>query len=241
MTLAIISDVHGNHEALCRVLDDIDDRGIDDIFCLGDCIGYGPDPEEVIEAVRARNIPALLGNHELAARDRASLSWFNPRARLSLEITVAMLSLASLNYIQKLPSSVTRDDVRFVHGFPPDSVHTYLFQKSDFELTATFNQMAERICFVGHTHDLEIIEFTGRRIKRWPLVPGSSLLNPEYRYIINVGSVGQPRDGSNKAKYVLWDKDDNRIEVRAIPYDIDTVVSKIKARGLPEEHAERLR
>lgn len=241
MTLAIISDIHGNHEAFEQVLDDIEDHGAEEIICLGDCIGYGPESEEVIQDVRVRNIPTLLGNHELAARDRAHMSWFNPRARLSLEITIAMLSPSSLQYIKNLPTSLVMNDDRFVHGFPPDSVRTYLFQKTDLELMATFREMSERICFVGHTHDLEIIEFNDRQVTRQPLPPGPTLLTPDQQYIINVGSVGQPRDGSNEAKYVLWHREENRIEVRAIPYDINAVIAKIKSRGLPKENAERLR
>jgi len=240
MTLAIISDIHGNHEALCQVLDDIDTHDAEKIVCLGDCIGYGPDSEKVIEVVRARKFPVLMGNHELAACDRSHLNWFNPRARLSLEITIAMLSPSSLEFIQDLPTYLVVGNDRFVHGFPPDSVHTYLFQKTELELLVAFNQMAERICFVGHTHDLEIVECNDQQVTRRPLAPGPTLLASDHQYIINVGSVGQPRDGSNEAKYVLWDKKENRIEVRSVPYDIQTVVQKIKARGLPEENAKRL-
>lgn len=241
MTLAIISDIHGNHEALDQVLNDIDAHGAKDIICLGDCIGYGPESEGVIQAVRARKIPTLLGNHELAARDRSHLNWFNPRARQSLEMTIAMLSPSSLNYMQDLPTSMVVDGDRFVHGFPPDSVHTYLFQKTELELMATFNEMVEGICFVGHTHDLEIIEFDGQLVTRHPLAPGPTLLASDQQYIINVGSVGQPRDGSNEAKYVLWYKEEHRIEVRSVPYDINAVIAKIKACGLPKENADRLR
>jgi diadenosine tetraphosphatase ApaH/serine/threonine PP2A family protein phosphatase len=240
MTSAIISDIHGNQEALLQVLDDIEAHSVKEIICLGDCIGYGPDSEPVIQAVRKRGIPTLLGNHELAARDQTHLTWFNPRAKKSLEMTIAMLSPASLEFIQGLPTSLIIGEDRFVHGFPPDSVHTYLFQKTDLELMAAFNQMAQRICFVGHTHDLEIVEFDNRQITRRPLAPGSIPLTGDRQYIINVGSVGQPRDGSNEAKYVLWQKDENRIEVRCVPYDIDAVIEKINARGLPEENARRL-
>ena len=241
MTLAIISDIHGNLEAFEQVLTDIDALGVEAIICLGDCIGYGPDSEAVIQVVRSRKIPTLLGNHELAVRDKAHLSWFNPRARKSLEMTMATLSSVSLEFIQDLPTSLVMEGDRFVHGFPPDSVRTYLFQKSDLELVATFNEMTERLCFVGHTHDLELIEYKAQAITRGPLLQGTTELAGDQHFIINVGSVGQPRDGTNEAKYVLWYKTENRVEVRSVPYDIDAVAAKIKARGLPIENAERLR
>ena len=240
MKIAVISDIHGNYEAFKQVLIDIDAKGISKIICLGDCIGYGPDPERVIQLVRNRHIPTLLGNHELAVRDKAHMNWFNPKARLSLEITLAMLSVESMDFIQTLPRKLVFEDGYFVHGFPPDSVRTYLFQKSEFELMAQLNQMSQKACFVGHTHDLEIVEYDGRRIERKPLAIGRTSLTESHQYIVNIGSVGQPRDGSNTAKYLIWNKKNNAIEIRSIPYDIQKVVDKITAAGLPEGNANRL-
>ncbi len=130
---------------------------------------------------------------------------------------------------------------RFVHGFPPDSINTYLFQVSYDRLKQVFKEIEEKICFVGHTHELEIIGFDGKVFEHIPISEACvKHLYKERRYIINIGSVGQPRDGNNNAKYVIWNTDDYTVEVKFIPYDIAGVVNKIIKAGLPKVHAERL-
>ncbi len=240
MKIAIISDIHGNFEALKAVLSDIDNAIVEKTISLGDVIGYGPEPEAVIQEIRQRKIPSIIGNHEMAVSDRQHLNWFNPMARRSLEITLEMLSGESLEFIRQLPYSIVESGSRFVHGFPPDSAQTYLFRKTSYELKNTLSTMAEPICFVGHTHDLEVVQYDNRKIERWPLEKAIHTLKRENRYIINIGSVGQPRDGSNHAKYVIWDTEENTINVKFISYDIASTVAKIKAAKLPESHANRL-
>jgi predicted phosphodiesterase len=240
MRMAVISDIHANLEALEQVLTDIDGSNIDRVVCLGDNIGYGPEPEQVVAMINDHHIPSILGNHELAVIDQNYLTWFNPLARRSLLKTIAMLSEKTINFISKLKPFMTYDSYRFVHGFPPDSATTYLFQIAEDELLQTIKQMKEKICFVGHTHRLEIIDFNGRSIIRSPLTQSVVDLNNADRYIINIGSVGQPRDGDNHAKYIILDTEKNSIEVKFIPYDIASVVNKIVESGLPTEHAIRL-
>lgn len=240
LKLAIISDIHGNLEALSNVLADIDSITVDNLVCLGDCIGYGPDPEAVITEIRRRRIPMLMGNHELALCHPDQLAWFNPLAQASLRKSLTMLSPDSVDFIAQLPNHLVCAQCLCVHGYPPDSVRTYLFQKSTEALLATFKSMPEPVCFVGHTHDLEIVVYDGRRVDRRPLKSGAISLNSKERYIINVGSVGQPRDGNNNAKYAIFDTDRWELDIRFVPYDIATTAAKIKAAGLPESHANRL-
>ncbi len=240
MKIAVLSDIHGNFEALGQVLTDAENQRVDHMLCLGDCIGYGPEPEAVVAEVRRRSIPSIIGNHEMAVLDRIHLNWFNPMARTSLEKTFTMLSAASMDFIRGLPYFQVLFGCRCVHGFPPDSAQTYLFQKAAPELRKAFLSMAERICFIGHTHNLEIIQFDGRQVDRRPLPEGITALDPNDRYMINVGSVGQPRDGTNHAKYVIWNQESAGIEVRFVPYDIAATVAKIEAAGLPLSHAKRL-
>ncbi len=240
MRIAILSDIHSNYDALQKVLADATHAHVDSLICLGDCIGYGPEPEAVIQEVRRLDIPSILGNHEMATLDPSHLDWFNPLARRSLEQTIRMLSEDSLNYIRQLPFCRIVSQARFVHGYPPDSAQTYLFQKSAPELRKTFDTMAERLCFVGHTHTLEIIRYDGRQVDRTLLGQGKTNMADDVSYIINVGSVGQPRDGTHHAKYVIWDLSEKSIEVRFVAYDIASTVAKIKAAGLPESHANRL-
>jgi predicted phosphodiesterase len=241
MRVAIISDIHGNLDAFGQVLNDIDTSDIDAAVCLGDNVGYGPEPEQVIQQVRKRNIPCVMGNHERAVSDRTHLNWFNPAARISLLKTIPMLSEESINYIKGMKSSLVIYQSRFVHGFPPDSTDIYLFQVSDHTLNQTFKDMKERRCFVGHTHELKLIEFDGKVSQRIPLKEGKvTHLDNDRKYIINVGSVGQPRDGNNHAKYVIWNTSEDSLEVRFVPYDIEAVVGKILTAGLPRVHADRL-
>lgn len=242
MRLAIISDIHGNMDAFEAVLRDIERENINDIICLGDNIGYGAEPDAVIRTVMERNIPTVIGNHELASVNRKRLSWFNPSAKISLEITFQMLSQVSLDFIAGLPFFLLHQNCRFVHGFPPDLPMVYLFQISEKKLLKAFQNMTEDICFVGHTHELKVIGFDGTYIEHIPLSQHTVPLNlrDSSRYIINVGSVGQPRDGSSAAKYVIWDTEARKLEVRFIAYDVAYAAHKIIQAGMPATHAERL-
>ncbi len=239
--LAIVSDIHANRDALEEVLKDIDALAAGKIFSLGDNIGYGPEPEAVIQMLQDRKIPSVLGNHELAVTDASELDWFNPVARESLLKTVDMLSAASIERIHQFPYCRVEDDIRLVHGFPPDSPVIYQFQASEDDLLKTFAELQERIFFTGHTHYPEIIEYDEGAIQKNKLVRKTLQLKREARYIINVGSVGQPRDGNNNAKYVLFDTATQTVELRYVPYDVESTVQKILDAGLPEAHALRLR
>jgi len=238
---AVLSDIHSNLDAFEEVLRDIDTLAITTIYSLGDNIGYGPEPDAVIERLRSLDIPSVLGNHELAVNDPSELDWFNPVARESLRKTVAMLSAEALDQILQFPYCRVHDAYRFVHGFPPDSPVMYQFQATADELRETFETLSERVFFTGHTHYPEIIEYVDGRIERYEFPEGIRPLNPDGRYIVNVGSVGQPRDGNNNAKYVVFDPVAFTLELRYIPYDVESVVQKILAAGLPESHATRLR
>jgi predicted phosphodiesterase len=240
MRLAILSDTHGNYDALHQVMKDIDTSRVDAIMSLGDNIGYGPEPDRVIKEIKAHNIQSVQGNHELAVNDEEYLNWFNPVARKSLIKTRDLLSAASIRYVSQFEPFITAHDCRFVHGFPPDSPLIYMFQVSDNGQKEVFEEMVERLCFIGHTHTLEIIGYDGNDINHDQLPEGITRLEAGKKYIINIGSVGQPRDSNNNAKYVIWDSSTDTIDVRFIAYDIAAVVQKIQTAGLPEEHAQRL-
>jgi predicted phosphodiesterase len=240
MRLAIVSDIHGNMDAFAHVLADITRSDVNDIISLGDNIGYGPEPDLVVKSVQAHNIPSVVGNHELAIVKPKYLDWFNPIARESLIKTIKLLSDQSIRYISKQNSHLVSFGCRFVHGFPPKSALIYMFQVSDHRKKQIFDKLDERICFIGHTHILEKISYDGKTVKYNPLKKGIQRLSKDQKYILNIGSVGQPRDGDNRAKYVIWDSSQNTIEVKYIPYDIATTVKKIRAAGLPDEHAQRL-
>ena len=240
MRLAVISDIHGNWDAFQAVLNDMDTAVIDAVVCLGDNIGYGPEPNEVIDALRQHEIPSVLGNHEMAVLQPERLSWFNPTARQSLSLTIERLSESSRSYISRMESVMVAHECRFVHGFPPESVTTYYFELAEAATSEVFKMYAEQTCFIGHTHDLVRLAHRQDRLELEPLARGRLALEQGTRYIINAGSVGQPRDGENSAKYVIWDSDTRELDVRFVAYDIAANLKKIIYAGLTEIHARRL-
>ncbi|MDP2647562.1 MAG: metallophosphoesterase family protein [Desulfobacterales bacterium] len=240
MRLAVISDIHGNLDAFRRVLEDMDRSMVDAVVCLGDAIGYGPEPDQVVSLIDDLKVPAIIGNHELAAIEPACLREFNPPARASIEMTMGMLSERSLHFIRALQPYHIGWKCHFVHGFPPDSIDTYLHGVSKERLESAFHLLDQKICFAGHTHLLEIIGFDGRQVIHAPLPQGVVGLERPLKYIINAGSVGQPRDADKRAKYVIWDDAAYTIEARFVSYDIWAVYHKILQAGLPRVHADRL-
>lgn len=243
MKVAIVSDIHGNIEALDAVLADIDRMGIGRIVCLGDAIGYGPDPDIVVERLRERAVSCIVGNHELGVLGRLDLHWFNRAVRESLWMTRSLLTQDDMRFIEGLPETLSLGRGLFVHGVPPRSAITYLFSVSDMGLRRIFSRMEERVCFVGHTHLLGMVRFDGENITRGLPHEGCTKLDLGWdgKCIVNAGSVGQPRDGNNAAKYVIWDVEGESVETRFVPYDFETTVGKLLDRGLPVEFARRLR
>lgn len=240
MKVAIISDIHGNMDAFERVLEDIASLPVEEIISLGDNIGYGPEPDAVIKRIQQQNITSVQGNHELALIEPSFLSWFNDAAQLSLKATTKLLTGQSIEFISNLKNHLTAYGSRFVHGFPPNSPLTYLFQVSEDKILKTLRTLTEKRCFIGHTHTLDLISYNRQGLEYGHLKKGLNRLDARRKYIISAGSVGQPRDGNNESKYLIWDSVEDTIEVKFVAYDIAAVVKKIRAAGLPEEHAQRL-
>jgi predicted phosphodiesterase len=238
--MAIISDVHGNLEALRAVWADLTAAEAAEVYCLGDSVGYGPDPEAVLGFLREKGVQSVMGNHELGLAEPAYLDWFNPQARQALIRTKELLSAESLAYIAGLPRVLIVRGIRLVHGLPPESPTTYLFEASDGRLAAEMAAVAEEICFVGHTHELGLVRVKDGDVKHLKLAGGRRLLPSDARWIVNIGSVGQPRDGDLSAKYALYDPVERELEIRFVPYDPTETKRKIRERGLGEIYAMRL-
>jgi predicted phosphodiesterase len=238
--IAVLSDIHGNLAALDAVLSDIHKVDVDEIISLGDNIGYGPDSNAVMELICELGIPSVLGNHEMPVIDKELLKWFNPIARQTLILILDQLTGKALEMIRQQPRFISRFGARFVHGFPPDSSTLYLFQMRDDRVIRYLSDAAERICFVGHTHELCLVVHDGGKVIRNTLSKETVIFSPDCSYIVNIGSVGQPRDGNNNAKYVIWDTLSKTLEVRFVPYNIQLTVDRIRALGLPESNASRL-
>ena len=240
MRLAVISDIHSNLDALQAVLYDISRQSIDDVISLGDNIGYGPQPEEVIVHLKRHAISSVLGNHELALLDKDYLRTFNPYARKALEINKNKLSDPAKRYISSLKPCFVKYGCRFVHGTPPDNITTYVFKEPDQKLISIMKRLKQNITFVGHTHQLAVYELDQGIFEKKILIKLTVSLAKGAKYIINTGSVGQPRDGYNEAKYIIWDSAQGTIEPRFVPYDYYEAIKKIKKAGIPKRYAQLL-
>jgi predicted phosphodiesterase len=238
--IAVISDIHGNFDALEAVLKDIDQNAVEQIYCLGDFVDYGPESERVRILVQTLKFPTVMGNHECALIDDAVLAYFARVAYQSTLITRQRVSSETIAFIHTLPLYLTYENLRFVHGTPPDSPYDYIFDLTLGEMIDAFNATPERVIFVGHTHLLGMFEFDGEKLFTKGLSAGKYRLRPDWRYIINAGSVGQPREVNKAAKYVIFDTTNLELEVRFVRYDPRRTAQLILDLGFPTECATRI-
>lgn len=238
----IVSDIHGNSEGLEAALADAQGR-YDHIYCLGDVVGYGADPNLVADWARTQTAATVRGNHDRACVGADVLEGFNPSARMSALWTRSVLTAANREYLERLP----RGPLRIVNGTPnggfdlahgsPLDEDDYLIAPADLRFMRQY--LETQVTFFGHTHVQG-----GFRLGRtgvMQLNPDSVLeLEPDYFYLINPGSVGQPRDGDPRAAYALYSPEDRTIEFRRTPYDVARTASKILEAGLPPPLAARL-
>ncbi|UCF71475.1 MAG: metallophosphoesterase family protein [candidate division WOR-3 bacterium] len=238
MKAAIISDIHSNLEALLVVLKDIKKRRLKSIFCLGDLVGYGANPNECIDLCIKESKLIVAGNHDWAAVNKTDVSTFNPVAAQAIKWTQERISKDGIAKLKGLSLTQTVDNLLLVHATPKDPEGwNYLFSLEEFE--KEFTQFKEQICFIGHSHIPAAIYRDDNgycdivRDNPFPIVP-------KRRYIVNVGSVGQPRDLDPRASYVIYDGNKNGIEVVRLDYNIPLAQQKIVIGGLPEVLADRL-
>jgi predicted phosphodiesterase len=241
MRLAIIADIHGNYRALQAVLADIAVMGVDRIISLGDNIGYGPEPEEVVQALLDHRVVSVMGNHELGLVSRSYFNRLNEGARESLAITRSLLSARSLVWIKELRAVHVCCGARFVHGCPPQSITVYLLAPSGNRMRRIFSSYPEEICFVGHTHDFGMFEQNDLVTSRREVTVERLQLDLYNRHLFLTGSVGQPRDTLNwHAKYMVWDIAEHTVELRAVPYDVLATIRLLEERHFPISNARRL-
>ncbi len=237
MRYAIISDVHANLEALQAVLGKIEEEKIAGILFLGDSVGYGPNPNECIAILKEKARILLAGNHDRAVACMSGIAYFNPLAKAAIEWTREVLSGENMQFLQTLPltAELEEDNIYLVHATPkePEKWH-YLSYKN--EACINFNYFKEKICFLGHSHVPFIVERSpgGKIIFHYHFAD----IGEESRYIINAGSVGQPRDGNPDAAYSVLK--DNTIEIKRVSYDISLTQKKMRKAGLPKQLMDRL-
>ena len=238
----ILSDIHGNWEALEAVVESAANE-YDRILCLGDIVGYGADPNAVTEWVRTNAAVVVRGNHDRASAGLEDLEWFNPVARRAAEWTHEQLTPENLAYIAALPKGpLPVDDFQVMHGSLLDE-DEYVVGADD--AGQSFPYLETSLAFFGHTHlqggfqwGLNRVRTLGRPAARQKELPLQ--LEPDAAYLINPGSVGQPRDGDPRAGYVLYNRNERFLMYRRVAYDVTAAQAKIQRAGLPDLLAERL-
>ena len=237
MRYAILADIHGNLDAFQSVLQDIDGRGgVDELWCLGDIVGYGPEPSACLALLREYPHICVAGNHDWAAVGRIDTADFNPDAAAACKWTAGQLSAADREYLQALPLTLTHGDFTMVHGSPRDPLYEYIF--SAVSAAGNLQSFGTTHCLVGHTHVPAVfMDAEGKCLKA--SLPAILQLGGG-RSIINPGGVGQPRDGDPRASYAVYDNAERVIYSYRIPYDIAAVQGKMSEAGLPVYLSERL-
>lgn len=239
MRILIISDIHANLTAFEAVLEDA--RGEwEYVWCLGDVVGYGPDPNECVELLRSLPHLCLAGNHDWAALGRLDIRTFNPDARKAVNWTRETLTPQNAAYLEDLPTTFVIGDYTLAHGSPREPVWEYILEPLIAALN--FPHFETPYCLVGHTHQPVIYQLLNERGDVEAITPAyrsQRQLNGR-RQIINPGSIGQPRDQNPQAAYALLDLAANTWEYRRVPYDILAVQKRMRAHDLPERLIARL-
>jgi predicted phosphodiesterase len=235
--IAVLSDIHGNLHALEAVLQSVDQDGPDVVWCLGDLVGYGPRPNECCVLVEDRADVCLIGNHDLGVLGRLDLDDFSYDAAASARWTAEVLEDGPRRYLESLGSQSEEGRYGLYHASARNPVWEYVL--TPFAALASFAASDARVLLVGHSHVALAFKLAGQRLETTIAPGGTGLdLSGEGRWILNPGSVGQPRDGDARAAYFLID--DDRAEYRRVEYPVERTQEEIRAEGLPEPLAIRL-
>jgi len=236
MKLAVLSDIHGNAEALNRCLEYIDaECSVDEITVLGDIVGYGADPGICIQQVKKRAAFSVLGNHDAGVIGKTDIRYFNYSAQAAILWTQARIQEDERKYLNELPYSVIQYGIRFVHS-SPNNPEYWKYIISWYDTADEFSHFPEKVCFIGHSHIPGI--YTAEEFL--PVMRGEFKLEPDTQYIINPGSVGQPRDGDPRLSFGIFDTETTAITIIRQEYDVETARQKIIDNNLPAVLGDRL-
>ncbi len=238
MIWAILSDVHGNLEALQSVAEDFRNEGARQIVFLGDAVGYGANPNECLALLRELTDQRVAGNHDFGAVGLTDAAYFNPAARTAIEWTREKLSEENRRLLEDSPLVRETGNVTLVHSSLDDPAEwNYILTIYDAE--ESFLRLGSFLAFIGHSHR-PIIFVREKSGRMQSFEKAEAILEEDSQYIINVGSVGQPRDHNPRAAYALYDDIQRKYRLKRVPYDIQTAQEKILRAGLPSSLAERL-
>lgn len=237
MRYAVFGDIHSNLEAFRAVADAFKKENIDKYICVGDIVGYGADPHQCIEDLKNLNAKTVCGNHDWASVGLINADYFNYAARAAVEWTQEALTPEEETFLKSLPLVINEDNFSIVHGSldKPDSFYYVMDTESAYRC---FLNMEQPLCFVGHSHVPVVFFMEKDRIGH--SFDSAVAIKPETKYIVNVGSIGQPRDSNPLAAYCVFDTDKKTIEIKRVEYDIAAAKDKILKAGLPEFLGHRL-
>jgi len=239
MRVAVVSDIHGNRQAFEAVLADVAATGADEIWCLGDVVGYGADPNDCCRLARAHATLCLAGNHDLAVTGELPLDEFSRGAELAARWTREVIADEHADWLRSLSPKGGEDGVGLYHASPRDPVWEYVVSTLLAELC--LDAAPERVSLVGHSHvALSFVRPDGEAATGEPRRGGDALDLSRGEWLVNPGSVGQPRDGDPRAAWMLLDTEAWRAEWRRVEYDIKGAAAAIRAARLPDSLAERL-
>lgn len=237
MIYALISDIHSNVEALEAVLKDAQEQGVQGYLCVGDIVGYGAEPHECVQKVRQLQGVVIAGNHDYAACGKADTTYFNSYARKAVQWTTEQLPAEDLDYLKKLPLMFSKEDFCLVHGsLNQPATWEYIFTEE--EALNTFLLLKQRILFIGHSHVPVVFSCQNRQVTTHKAKDFK--MEPNIQYIVNIGSVGQPRDMDPRACYCVYNSEREEVFYRRVAYDFRSTQKKILKAGLPEILAMRL-
>lgn len=239
MRTGIISDIHANLEALQMTLATLPRLKVNRLVCLGDLVGYGGNPQEVVTLLRPLLDVCVVGNHDAAVSGLMDYSYYYDAAREVLDWTAAQLTPDDRTWLSKQPYIFMEEDACFVHGEPvrPEGFG-YLYTQGEVDKLLDFYGMLRPVTFVGHSHLRRVYELSPEEAISLP--EDNLTLRPDRKYVVAVGSVGQPRDYDPRASFVIYDDSARRIEFYRVSYDIDKTANRIMTVGLPEYFATRL-
>jgi len=239
MRYAILADIHANLAALMAVLDDIKGQGgVDEIWCLGDIVGYGPEPTECIKLIQKVKAVCVAGNHDLGAAGKVDLALFNPAAAEVCKWTAEKLNPVDIRYLEDLPKTVQKGDFLLAHGSPVEPILEYVMSTSIAE--KSFSYFDSQFCLVGHTHVPMAYKKEENSTSSIALSPAIGLVTIDHRMIINPGAVGQPRDGDPRASYGIYDSEGNMFRLHRVDYDIRATQDKMMREHFPINLVTRL-
>jgi predicted phosphodiesterase len=239
MKIALISDIHGNLQAFEAVLEAIAASDAEEMWCLGDLVGYGADPDACVELAREHAAVCLAGNHDLAVVGTLSLEEFSRGASLAAQWTREVIAEENLQYLAGLSSSCEDEAIGLYHASPRDPIWEYVL--SSLLADMCLDAQSHRVCAVGHSHvALSFGRAEGEAATGEPQRGGAELDLREGEWLLNPGSVGQPRDGDSRAAWLLLDLDDWEVTFMRTPYDVAGAEAAIRAARLPDSLAERL-